>query len=156
VTRFRFLELAVLLVVVFAAAYEAAIALQWIPVGTEPGEGARNEGFVMTLALLALIAGFVVSLALAAWNRRSVPAAFFAPAAAALMVARYYTFDPYYLPEMTRYSEGDISSTWVYGLAVASVLAAFSSLAKPRLGFVIAAAATLMCLLTASAFGIGK
>ena len=155
-TRLRFLDVAVLLVLVGATAYEAAIALEWIPVGTEPGENARFEGLVMTLGLIALAAAFVASLALAARNRRSPRAALFAPAAATLMVARFYTFDTYYLPDMTRYSEGEISSTWVYGLALASVVAALSSLARPRFGFVIAAVVIFLCLLTESAFGIGK
>ena len=41
VTRFRTLELGVLLVSIGAAAYEAAVAFEWIPVGTDPGENAR-------------------------------------------------------------------------------------------------------------------
>ena len=40
VTRFRALELGVLLVLIGAAAYEAAVAFEWIPVGTDPGENA--------------------------------------------------------------------------------------------------------------------
>jgi hypothetical protein len=156
VSRFRWVEIAIPFVLICAAAFEAAIALTWIPIGTEPGEGARYEAFVMTSALVALVAGFVISLALAARDRRSVPAAFFPVAAAALMVARYYTFDTYYLPTMTRYSEGEISATWVYGLSLAALAAAFAGFAKPRIGFPFAALVIFLCLLTASAVGIGK
>lgn len=121
-TRFRFLEVAVLLVLLGAAAYEAGVALEWIPVGTEPGENARFEGLVMASALLALWAGIVISFVFAAQDRRSVPAAAFAVAATVLMVARYYTFDTYYLPDLTRYSEsGSFSQTWVYTVAIACV-----------------------------------
>ena len=116
VTRSRFPELAVLVVLLGAAAYEAAVALEWIPVGTEPGENARFEGLVMALASLALLAGVAISLVLAARDRRSVLAAMLPGAATALMVAVYYTFDTYYLPTLTRYSEsGAFSPTWVYG-----------------------------------------
>ena len=156
-TRSRFLELAVLLTLLSAAAYEAAVALEWIPVGTLPGENARFEGLVMAAALLALVAGIVIPLVLAARDRRSILAALFVVAAAALMVARYYTFDTYYLPTLTRYSEsGSFSPTWVYGVAIACVPAWFFSLAKPRVGFVIAAAVMILCLITVSLFGIGK
>jgi hypothetical protein len=157
VTRSRFLELGVLLVLLAAAAYEAAVALKWIPLGTLPGEDARFEGLVMGSALLALLAGIAIALVRAARDRRSILAALFVVAAVALMLARYYTFDTYYLPTLTRYSEsGSFSPTWVYGVAIACVPAWFFSLAKPRLGFVLAVAVMILCLITVSFVGIGK
>jgi hypothetical protein len=152
----RYLPLVVLAVLLGAAAYEAAVALEWIPVGTEPGGSARFEGIVMASALLALLAGFVISCLLAALGRRNLLAALFPFAAAALMVARYYTFDTYYLPTLTRYSEGSFSPTWVYGVALVSVPAFFFSLAKPRVGFVIGAAMMVLCFFTVSLYGFGK
>jgi len=147
----------VLLVLVSAAAYEAAIALEWIPIGSQPGQNARFEGLVMGLALLALGAGFVIALLLATLNRRSVRAALFPLAAAALMLARYYTFDTYYLPDLSRYSEsGPFSSIWVYGVAIAGVPACILSLAKPRIGFAFGALVMFLCFFTAALFGIGK
>lgn len=156
--RYRaIIEAAALLALVGAAAFEAAVALQWIPVGTEPGGNARFEGLVMTLVLLALVAGIVDSLVLAIQGRRSVPAALFPIAAALMMIARYYTFDTYYLPDLTRYSESDpFPPSWVYGVALASLPASLLSVAKPRLGFVLGAAVLFLCLATASLFGIGK
>jgi hypothetical protein len=157
VTRSRYLELAVLVVLLGATAYEAAVAVKWIPVGSLPGENARFEGIVMALALLALVAGIVISLLLAARDRRSIPAALFVVVAMALMVARYYTFDTYYLPTLTRYSEsGSFSPTWIYGVAIACVPAWFFSLAKPSIGFAIGAAVMILCLITVSFVGIGK
>ena len=157
VTRSRFPELVVLLVLLGAAAYEAAVALEWIPVGTEPGENARFEGLVTALAFLALLTGAVISLVLAVRDRRSVLAALLPGAATMLMIAVYYTFDTYYLPTLTRYSEsGAFSPTWVYGVAIASVPAWFFSLAKPRIGFVVGAAVIILCLFTVIFVGIGK
>ena len=65
--------LLILLVLAGAAAYEAAVALEWIPVGTQPGEGARYEGFVLVFAVVATLAGVVVSLMLATRRQRSAP-----------------------------------------------------------------------------------
>ena len=155
-TRFRFLDLLVLFALLGAAAYEGAIALQWIPVGTEPGEDARFEGLVMTAAAFALVAGMIISVLHAIRDQRSVPPALFPVAAAALVVARYYTFDTYYLPDLTRYSESSFSPAWVYGVTLASVPAWFLSLARPRPGFVIGVVVLFLCLFTATLFGIGK
>jgi hypothetical protein len=157
VTQSRFAELSVLLVLLGAAAYEAAVALEWIPVGTEPGENASFEGLVMALSSLALLAGVGISLVLAARDRRSVLGALLPGAATALMVAVYYTFDTYYLPTLTRYSESAaFSPTWVYGVAIACVPAWFLSLAKPRVGFVVGSAVIILCLFTVIFVGIGK
>ena len=156
-TRTRFLELAVLLALFGAAAYEAAVALEWIPVGTLPGESARFEGVVMASAFIALLAGVVISLVLAAMDRRSVPAALFSVAAASLMVARYYTFDTYYLPTLKRYSDsGDFSSTWVFLVATVALLASFLSLTTPRVGFAFGTVVILLSTFTVLFVGFGK
>ena len=145
-----------LLVLLGSAAYEAAIALQWIPVGTEPGDNARFEGLVISLALLAFLGGIVISIGLAVRDRRSVVGALIPVAAALMMIARYYTFDTYYLPTLTRYSEGSFPASWVYGLALASVSACVLSLMKPRIGAVIAAGVIFLCTFTVTFFGFGK
>jgi hypothetical protein len=155
-TRSGYLELVVLVVILGAATYEAAVALEWIPVGTLPGESARFEGVVLTSALLALVVGIVISLILARTDRRSVPAALFAVAAAALMVARYYTFDTYDLPTLIRYSESEaFSPAWVFSVATAGVLASLLGLTKPRIGLVLTAVVMLLCTFTAVFFGFG-
>ena len=58
--RSDWIALAAVFVMAVAAGYEAAVALEWIPVGTLPGEGARFEGFFLATALLAL-PGLVLS-----------------------------------------------------------------------------------------------
>jgi hypothetical protein len=152
----RYLAPVVLALLLGAGVFEAAIALEWIPVGPQPGDNARFEGVVMAAADLALVAGVVISIVLAIRDRRNVVAALFPLAAAGLMIARYYTFDTYYLPDLTRYSEGSFSPTWVYGVALGCVPAWFFSLARPRFGFQIGALVILLCLFTESLFGIGK
>ena len=80
----------------------------------------------MVSAFIAMLAGLVISFVLIAMDRRSVPAALFSVAAASLMVARFYTFDTYYLPTLKRYSDsGVFSSTWVFLVAMVALLASF-------------------------------
>ena len=156
-TRIRSGELVVLVVLFGAAAYEAAVALKWIPVGTLPGENARFEWLVMGTAAVALCGGSVISLVLAARDRRSVPGALFPVAAAVLMVARYYTFDTYYLPALTRYSEsGSFPPGWVFGLGIASVPVCLLGLARPKAGFALGALLMFLCTFTVFFFGAGK
>jgi hypothetical protein len=148
--------LLIVLVLAGAAVYEAGVALEWIPLGTEPGEGARYEGFVMAAAATAMLAAVVVSLVLAARERRTVPSACFAIAAAALMVAHYFTFDTYYLPTLTRYSEsGSFSSAWVFSVAIAGVLASLLAFARPLFGFMGTAVVIPLCLFTIVFAGFG-
>ena len=147
----------ILLVLAGAAAYEAAVALGWIPVGSQPGDGARFEGFVLVSAAIAMVAAVVVSLILGARGRTSTPAALFAAAAAVLMVAHYYTFDTYYLPTLTRYSEsGSFSATWVYAVAIAAGLASLLAAVRPRVGLMAASVVIPLCLFTSVFAGFGK
>ena len=152
----RHAALLILLVLGGAAIYEAAVALEWIPLGTEPGEEARFEGFIATVAAIALLASVVVSVMLAARARRSVPASFFAAFAAALMVVHYYTFDPYNLPSLIRYADsGNFSPSWVFTLAIAGALASLLSLVRPRFGFIATAVVIPLCLFTIVFVGFG-
>jgi hypothetical protein len=155
-TDVRRAALFIVLVLVGAAVYEAGIALERIPLGTQPGEGARYEGLVMAAAAIAMLAGVAVSLMLAARGRRSIPAAFFAVAAAALMVAHYYTFDTYYLPTLTRYSDsGSFSSAWVFSLAIVCALTSLLAFARPLFGFMASAVVIPLCLFTTVFAGFG-
>ena len=152
----RYAALLVLLVVSGAAVYEAAVALEWISLGAEPGEGARFEGFVMAAAAIAMIASVVVSLMLARRKRRSLPASLFAVTVAVLMVAHYYTFDPYDLPSLIRYADsGNFSPGWVFSLALAGALASLLSLARPPFGLMATAVVIPLCLFTIVFAGFG-
>jgi hypothetical protein len=152
----RFLAPSVLLVLLGAAAYEAAVALEWIPVGAQPGEGARYEGAVLVAAVFAMLAGIVLSIVLAARGETRASAALVAAASSALMIVHYFTFDTYYLPSHTRYSDtAAFSPRWVYSVAVAGGLASLFALLRPRIGFTASAIVIPICLVTIVFAGFG-
>jgi hypothetical protein len=115
-------------VLALAATYEAAIGLGVIPLGDQPGGGPTGEGAVFLVALLAmLVVGFMLSLA-AIDPRTSQGVASdplvppIALAAAAFVLARYLTYDPYYLPTLRRMSDGGIIPKWWVGFIVVLAL----------------------------------
>jgi hypothetical protein len=126
-------------------AYEAAIALEWISIGEVPGEGAPGEGEVLSVSVLAVLTGIAVSIFSSRGNRL---VAGLAPAAAALMVARFYSFDPYFAPSLRRASEGGlVAAAWVYSLVALALLAGALALSRPRLAF-IGAPIMFLCVFT--------
>jgi hypothetical protein len=97
------------------AAYELAVALDWISLGTLPGQGPPGEGWVILVALLTMLAGIGLVLS------GDLAAITLPLAAAAFVVAHFYSFDDYYLPTLRRFSEGGApSAEWIYALAAAS------------------------------------
>ena len=140
---------AVVGVMAVAALYEAAVALQWIPVGDLPGEGARFEGFFLFAGWLAMLSGFVISLVLAVVNHRWTPGLALGAVAAALVTAHAYSFNTYDLPSLIRYTEsGTPSAAWVAKVVLAGLFASLLSVMFPRIGFVATAAVLLVCLFT--------
>ena len=146
---------AVVLVLLAAAAYEAAVALEWITMGPQPGDDASGQGVVTIAAFLALLTGIVATLVSRRILRRW-PATLVPIAAAAYMVAQYYTFDSYYLPSRTRFSDtGSISSVWVYGVAVAALIVALAIRRRPSVAPVLTPILLLICGGTVVAQGFG-
>jgi hypothetical protein len=146
---------AVVLVLLVAAAYEAAVALEWISMGSQPGDDAPAQGVVTIAAFLALLTGIVATLVSRRILRRW-PATLVPIAAAVYMVAQYYTFDSYYLPGLTRFSEtGSISSLWVYGVAVAALIVALAIRRRPSVAPVLTPILLLICGGTVAAQGFG-
>jgi hypothetical protein len=146
---------AVVLVLLAAAAYEAAVALEWISMGTLPGQEAAGQALVTIAAFLALLTGIVATLArlriLRRWSATLVPIA-----AAAYMVAHYYAFDSYYLPSRTRFSDsGSVSSIWVYGVLGAAVIVALAIRRRPSVAPVLTPILLLVCAGTVVAEGFG-
>lgn len=152
--RLDWVAIGVVLVIVVAAAYEAAVALQWLSVGQLPGEGAGYEGIFLAAGWLAIVTGFFVSLLLAMANRRATPGVALGAAAAALVAAHAYTFNTYYLPTMIRHTEsGTPSASWVAWVVASGVLASLLCLVQPRIGFVVTACVMPVCLFTYSFTG---
>jgi hypothetical protein len=139
-----------------AAAYETAVALGWISLGTQPGDGPPFEGLVLVAALIAMLVGALVSFALSTEGRCSTFVALFAAAAGAFVVARFHGFDPYYLPTLRRYSDGGIfPPAWVYTVAGLGLLASFLCFARPRAGLVLSGAVLFVCAFTSTFLGTG-
>ena len=146
---------AVVVVLLAAAAYEAAVALEWISMGSLPGQDAPGQAVVTVAAFLALLIGIVATLVSRRILRRW-PATLVPIAAAAYMVAQYYSFDSYYLPGLTRFSEtGSISSLWVYGVAIAALIVALAIRRRPSVAPVLTPILLLICGGTVVAQGFG-
>ena len=117
-----------------AALYEAALALGASGVGSEPGSGAPGEWVVRLAALLAMLAGCLVA-GFAIRSGRRLALALTAPAAAAFVVARLFTYDPYYAPSARRYADGNGDAVaYSFVLLGVAALSAILSLRNPRLG----------------------
>ena len=148
-SRSDWLALAVVLVLAVAAAFEAAVALKWIPVGKLPGEGGDFEGVFLAAGALAMLVGWFLALVLAVANRRRTPGVALGAVAASLVAAHAYTFDTYDLPSLVRYTEaGAPSASWVAWIAAAGLFASLMCLLQPRIGFVVTACVLPVCLFT--------
>jgi hypothetical protein len=131
-----------------AAAYELAVALEWVAMPRESGSDPHGQVF----AGIAAIAAAVVTVVLAVMHARSPVFALIPIAAAGWMVADFYAFDPYYLPTHRRFSDaGLISAWWVYAVVLAGVGVAAAS----RRTSVLAPLYVLVCLLTVLFMGAG-
>jgi hypothetical protein len=146
---------AVVFVLLAAAAYEAALALEWISMGSKPGDEATGQGAVTIAAFLALLTGIVATVVSRRILRRW-PATLVPVAAAVYMVAHYYAFDSYYLPSLRRFSEsGGVSSIWVYGVVVAAVIVALAIRRRPSVAPILTPILLLVCAGTVVAEGFG-
>ena len=108
-----------------------------IPLGHVSGEGPAGGGVVLGLAVAAMLAGCLGGAALPALG-------------AAFVVARFYTYDPYYLPTLRRMSDGGLfSPAWIFGLAAAALATSLLTAIRPRAGRPIAVVVLLACVFTA-------
>jgi hypothetical protein len=125
-------------VVLFAAAaYELALALGLVGSysGRVPGQDVEGEETVATVAYLIMLVGSVVAFVHALYPRVPWAVALFAPAAAAFMTTRFYTYDPYYLPSLQRYSESTGAwAYWLLGMLAAALVVGVKTRRKPRVG----------------------
>src|SRR5919197_799209 len=117
-----------------AAAYEVALALGASGVGAVPGSGAPGEDEVAGAAFITMLIGAVLAPLSGVWNAPRWALASIAPAAAAFVVARFYTYDPYFAPSLRRYSDGGaVSVGWIFVVFVAAVAVGILALRLPRI-----------------------
>jgi hypothetical protein len=132
-------------VLVAATMYEALVALKVIELGSEPGAGAPGEQAVALIAVLAMLVAAGLA-AFAAFGARVPLLALLPPAAAAFLVSRFYTFDPYYLPTLRRYSEdGMLPPELVFGVVALALAAAALTPVHRRAAAALSAFAILAC-----------
>jgi hypothetical protein len=139
-----------------SALYEALVALGVIELGRLPGDGPPGEGIVLAVGMLAMLAGVAVLPALVGTASPARDAAFLVAAALAFLVARYLSFDPYYLPTLRRMSDdGLVPPVWVVLLVAFGLGALLATRARPRLGLGISTGVLLLAAPTAFLMATG-
>ena len=104
--------------------------------------------------VLLAAAAFELGLLLELWGsyEGSAPGedvvALFAPAAAAFMTARFYTYDPYYLPSLRRYSDDSGATDFVLGMLAVAIVVGVLARLLPRVGSVATACLLPLLLIT--------
>ena len=82
-----------------------------------------------------MVLGFLVAAVHVFLRRPRRVVALYAPAAAAVATASFYTYDPYYAPSSRRYSDGGaVSPVWILGMVALSLAVGASTLRSPRIG----------------------
>jgi len=102
------------------AVYEAAVALEALSAGS-------RDDLVILVALVAFLVGASTSFVHACFVRVEVAMAWLllAPVGTAFVVARWYSFDPYYAPTLRRHSDdGFVSGVWIVALVGLALAAA--------------------------------
>jgi hypothetical protein len=128
---------------VAAAAYELAVALRH---EISP----HGEGFVLLIALVAMLVGAVLVF------RGVATVGLFAPAAAFFVTARFYTGDPYYRPTFRAYGDGGtFPPVWIFVLLGLALLAGVTTQLWRRTAPVESAAVLVLLIFTAIYMGTG-
>ena len=128
-----------------ATTYEALVALGVIDLGSLPGDGPPGERMIALIAVLTMLVAAGLAL-FAALGARVPLVAILAPAAAAFLVARFYSFDPYYLPTLHRFSEdGMLPPVLVFCVVALAVGAAVLTLVRRRAGAALSVFAIVAC-----------
>jgi hypothetical protein len=147
----------VLVALAAAIVYETLVALRVVELGSLPGEGPPGAELMGFVAAIGLLAAAVLSALLVATDR-AVPAlsALLAPAAGGFLLTRFYSFDPYYLPSLIRYSERDfVPPVVVFVLVGLSFAAGLVTLQRRRPGLALSVPSILASAVTAWWSGLG-
>jgi hypothetical protein len=151
----------VLAMLVVGAAYEAAVAAGGVAVGPRPGQMPAADTPIVVGAIWALAGAGTVLLAgcLSRTARDALATRLLAllnAAAICFVVARYYSYDPYYAPDLLRMSQGGIVPGWWMVSLVALAAGAIATLRRDtRVGMLLTAAVTWLAAITALAAGLG-
>jgi hypothetical protein len=152
----RALWWAVPVALIVAAAYELALALGARSIGPLPGDGVEGEGAEELTMFIVMLVGAGLALVSASGRPSPLPVALYAPAAAAFLVARFYTYDPYYAPSLRRYSDdGNIAPAWIFLCAVGAAAVGVVACLSPRVGALATAIALFLIAIMTIAIGIG-
>ncbi len=140
-----------------AATYEACVALRVISIGDTPGDGAPGAGLFAVIAVVALLVGLAISVAgLEGWRAARVVTSVLPVAAASLVVAHGFGFDPYYAPSRIRYprNSGFPPTWWLGAVSLAAIVAVVVGL-HSRAGGLVTGSVMLVCLATFALTGSG-
>lgn len=144
----------VLIALAAATAYDVAIAAGWIAMRAEPGNSPRGYDVVRVVAVVALFAGALLCLS-GDPRPRPLPA-LLAPMGVAYVVARFYSYDPYYLPALRRISDhGEVAAPVLYALVAVTAAVLVLSLIRPRIGLRAAAALLFVSMVLSALEGAG-
>ena len=142
-------------VLLAATAYELTLLL-WGSYGSTPGAGVDGEETVAGAAFLTMLVGAFFAFGHALYPRAPWAVALFAPAAAAFMIARFHTYDPYYLPTLRRYSDdGGVGDRWILELLVVALVVGVVTRLVPRVGSIATAFLMLLIMATTVLAGAG-
>jgi hypothetical protein len=130
-----------------AAVSEAAVALGIAGLGASSRSGWSLRDIVLSAAVLALlfagplVAGLAFTPLAGAAARAVSPAAL---ATAAVVVARYVAYDPYYAPYRRRIAEGILPTWWIVLVAGLAIFAVARSRTDPRTSLLVAGIAMFL------------
>jgi hypothetical protein len=144
-------------VLLAAAAYEVAVALEWISMGPQPGDEARGQAVVTIAAFAAILTGTVVAISAARGSRVAGWVVALVPlAAGAYVITHFYAFDSYDLPSLQRFSDsGHGFTVWVYAVSACSLVLAGLALGRARLGLGLIPVVLVACGVTVLLMGAG-
>lgn len=149
--------LALLAAVAAGVAYEAAVALDLIMAQPNDADGDR----VLLLAFVALFASGLLFLVAGVVRptREALPVTLVRLvdiAATAFVVARWYSYDPYYLPTLRRMSEGGLlTGWWLLVLIAYSAGVVISFRGSRRAAVVLSGVLVWVCMLSAFFAALG-
>ncbi len=139
-----------------AAVYFLVLAVGPTGIGPLLGDGPPGETVAAVAWLVASLVGAVLALVVAGRPAIRGPVYLLAPASALSALASFYDFDPYYAPNLRRYSDYATTAatvTWfVVGIAVAVGLLA---LRHRRLGAALTPFSLFLTLVTGAVVGKG-